>query len=80
MFTFLIFLLLSGLSFVIYVYFSNQIVSLRKQIILLTNQNNELRNKLNKLRDIESSGACGIETPVNVSTLQEEIKSEEESS
>lgn len=49
MFTFVFVLLLSGLCFIIYVYLSNKIVLLRKQIMLLSNQNSELRNKLNKL-------------------------------
>lgn len=49
MFTFFVFLILTGLCFIIYVYLSNKIVLLRKQIMLLANQNGELKNKLNKL-------------------------------
>ncbi|MFL0248143.1 hypothetical protein [Candidatus Clostridium stratigraminis] len=33
----------------IYIYLTNKIVLLRKQVMLLANQNDELKNKLNKL-------------------------------
>lgn len=49
MFTFILFLLLSGLCFIIYAYLTNKIVLLRKQIMLLAKQNDELKNKINKL-------------------------------
>ncbi|MCM0647824.1 hypothetical protein NBE98_05470 [Clostridium swellfunianum] len=49
MFTFLVFILLIGLCFFVYVYLTNQIVSQRKRIMLLMNQNAELKRKLNKL-------------------------------
>lgn len=49
MFTFILFLMLSGLCFIIYVYLSNKIVLLRKQIMLLANQNDQLKNKINNL-------------------------------
>jgi hypothetical protein len=47
--TFILFLMLAGLCLIIYVYLSNKIVLLRKQIMLLTNQNSDLKNKLNKI-------------------------------
>jgi len=49
LFIFILFLLLIGLCFIIYFYLSNKIVLLRKQVILLANQNDELKNKLNRL-------------------------------
>jgi hypothetical protein len=33
----------------IYIYLTNKIVLLRKQVMLLSNQNDELKNKLNRL-------------------------------
>ncbi|MFL0269469.1 hypothetical protein [Candidatus Clostridium radicumherbarum] len=33
----------------IYIYLTNKIVLLRKQVMLLANQNDELKNKLNRL-------------------------------
>jgi hypothetical protein len=32
----------------LYAYFTNQLVLLKKQVMVLTNQNNELRSKLRK--------------------------------
>lgn len=51
MFIFILFLLLIGLCFIIYIYFTNKIVLLRKQIMLLSNQNDELKNEINRLID-----------------------------
>lgn len=49
MFLFILFLLLIGLCLMIYIYLTNKIVLLRKQVMLLANQNDELKNKLNKI-------------------------------
>lgn len=46
MFRILVILLLAALCFIIYVYSSNQIGQLKKQVRLLINENNELRIKL----------------------------------
>lgn len=51
MFTFLLFLVMSGLCFITYYYFSSKIVHLRKQLMLLRNQNEDLRRKLSKLTE-----------------------------
>ena len=48
MFTFILFIFMSAVCFGIYIYLSNKIVLIRKQNILLSNQNNELRKKLNR--------------------------------
>jgi Tfp pilus assembly protein PilN len=49
LFTFIVFLLLIGFCFLLYVYLTNQITSQRKRILILTNENNELKRKLNKM-------------------------------
>lgn len=49
MFIFVVFLLLILLCFFMYAYLTNQIISQRKRIMLLVNQNSELKSKLNKL-------------------------------
>lgn len=51
MFIFILFLLLIGLCFIIYIYFTNKIVLLRKQIMLLSNQNDELKSRIKRLID-----------------------------
>jgi CHASE1-domain containing sensor protein len=55
LFTFIVFVLLLGLCFIGYVYLTNQIISQRKRIMLLINENNELKNKLNKSMSSGSS-------------------------
>jgi len=49
---YLIILLLASLCYIIYIYSSSQIVQLRKQVMLLINQNNELEAKLKNQIDI----------------------------
>ena len=56
MFRILVILLLAALCYIIYVYSSNQIGQLKKQVRLLINENNELRIKLkNDGRDSDVS-------------------------
>jgi Tfp pilus assembly protein PilN len=43
------FLLLLVLGLLGYLYLENQIIAQRKRIMLLINENNQLKNKLNKL-------------------------------
>ena len=52
MILYLIILLLALLCYIIYTYSSSQIVQLRKQVMLLINQNNELEAKLKNQIDI----------------------------
>lgn len=52
MILYLIILLLALLCYIIYTYSSSQIVQLRKQVMLLINQNNELEAKLKSQIDI----------------------------
>ena len=52
MILYLIILLLASLCYIIYIYSSSQIVQLRKQVMLLINQNNELEAKLKNQIDI----------------------------
>lgn len=56
--TFILFLVLSGLCFIIYYYLSSKISLLRKQIMLLRNQNEELKRKLNKLMKEQELEKC----------------------
>jgi hypothetical protein len=61
LFTFILFLLLSGFCLLLYLYLSNQIITQRKRIILLTNENNDLRNKIREL--LPASSVQNIPTP-----------------
>ncbi|ERI94573.1 hypothetical protein HMPREF1982_00880 [Clostridiales bacterium oral taxon 876 str. F0540] len=54
MFTFILFLIMCIVCFGVYVFFSNKIALLRKQNILLVNQNNDLRMKLKDLLKAQS--------------------------
>lgn len=55
MFTFIVFLLLSGACVVLYGYYNNKIVLYRKQILTLTSENNMLKEKIRKLNNYEPS-------------------------
>jgi hypothetical protein len=55
LFTFIVFVFLIGLCFFVYQYLTSQIISQRKRIMLLVNQNNELKNKLNKCMSAATS-------------------------
>ncbi|MBL4936418.1 hypothetical protein JK636_11665 [Clostridium sp. YIM B02515] len=54
MFTFILFLIMCTACFGIYVFFSNKIALLRKQNMILANQNTELRIKLKDLLKAQS--------------------------
>jgi len=51
LFTFILILILCAFCFIIYQYFSNKIIMYKKQIILLTYENDKLKTKLRKLSE-----------------------------
>jgi hypothetical protein len=70
LFTFIVFIIILGLCFFVYQYLTNQIISQRKRIMLLVNQNNELKLKLNKLM---STAASSKANNMDFVELSEEI-------
>lgn len=71
LFIFILFVILLGFCLFLYVYLTNEILSQRKRIMLLINQNNELKKKLDKALSTAASSKADNTEPIE---LPEEIK------